>query len=485
MRAVVADPNLLALTGTDAARVRIAAWVIGSAFAALTGILIAPTLSLNAGLLSALVVQAFGAVAIGRFSSLPLTYTGGLVIGVSAALATKYLAGKAVLGGIPAVIPFLVLIAVMLVTPARHLPRGVERQDGSRPERRRPSLKLTAPAYTIGAVLLVTVPSVVGARLPVYTTALVFVILFLSLSLLTQVSGQISLAHAAFAGVGAASFSRFTVGGGYPWLVGLLAAGLVTGLVGVVLALPSMRLSGLYLALATFGFGLLMENVVFQTSILFGNEADGLRGLHPQFGPINARSDTAYYYVVLAAVAVSCAALVALRRARLGRFLRALADSPTALTTVGLGVNVTRVIVFATSAFFAGVAGALFIVQAGRVSSVTFGSINSLLYLAALTVAGAFGGFVIPAFVAGALLFIMPSYLTSMTLEVQSMLFGGTALLAALLSGGRVDWVAGWARVGQRLDGAIARSDERRWRTPIAARTGALGTGPEPSPVPR
>jgi hypothetical protein len=65
------------------------------------------------------------------------------------------------------------------------------------------------------------------------------------------------------------------------------------------------------------------------------------------------------------------------------------------------------------------------------------------------------------------------------------MLFGGTALLAALLSGGRVDWVAGWTRLGHRLDGAITRSDERRWRTPIAARTANRGTGPEPSPVPR
>ena len=80
---------------------------------------------------SVLVVQAFGAVAIGRFSSLPLTYLGGLVIGLLAAIGTKYLSAHPPLNGIPAVVPFLVLIVVMLFTPPRLLPKGAGRREGA------------------------------------------------------------------------------------------------------------------------------------------------------------------------------------------------------------------------------------------------------------------------------------------------------------------------------------------------------------------
>jgi branched-subunit amino acid ABC-type transport system permease component len=470
MRAVVAAPDLLALTGARPARVRIASWVVGCTFAALTGILIAPTLTLNASLLSALVVQAFGAVAIGLFSSLPLTYLGGVVIGVGASVATRYLSARHGLSGIPGVVPFLVLIAMMLVTPARKLPRGAGRFEGARESGRRLPRPVLAGAVLVAGAFLIAVPHLVGPRLPVYSTALVFVIMFLSLSLLTRISGQISLAHAAFAGVGAATFSHFTVDFGYPWLIGLLATGLVTGLVGVVLALPAIRLSGLYLALATFGFGLLMETVVFQSWLLFGSQVNGVSARRPEFGPIHAGSSVDYYYVLLAIVTVTCAAMVLLRRARLGRFLRGMADSPTALTTTGLGLSITRVIVFAVSAFFAGLAGALFIGQVGQVSPITFTSYSSLLYLAALTVAGAVSGFVSSAFLAAGLLVVFPAYLSGVTVEVQSMLFGGTAVLAALVSDGAVDWKTLAARVAGRLDGAIARTDVRRRRTPVAAR---------------
>ena len=90
-----------------------------------------------------------------------------------------------------------------------------------------------------------------------YTNALIFVILFLSLALLLNTSGQISLCHAAFVAIGASTFSHLTTDQGLPWLLALLGAGLVVVPVGALLSLPAIRLSGLYLALATFGFGIL------------------------------------------------------------------------------------------------------------------------------------------------------------------------------------------------------------------------------------
>jgi branched-subunit amino acid ABC-type transport system permease component len=483
MRGVVASPDLLGLTGVNPARVRVVSWMIGSSFAALTGILIVPGLGLDAGLLSALVVQAFGAVAIGRFSSLPMTYLGGLVIGLLASVGTKYFSARPPLNGIPAVVPFLVLVVVMVVSTARTLPKGAGRNEGAAPSRTRLPRTVKVAGTIAAAAALLAVPAVVGPRLPAFSTGLVFVVLFLSLSLLTRISGQISLSHAAFAAVGAVTFSHLTSESHAPWLVGVAVAGLVTVPVGAVLALIATRLSGLYLALATFGFGLLMESVIFNTWLMFGGRPQGLVGPRPELGPIHANSDTAFYYVILAVVAACCAVLVGLQRARLGRFLRALADSPTALSTMGLGLHVTRVLVFSLSAFFAGVAGALYMSQATRLGAPSFNSLNSLLYLAVLVVAGAVSGFVTSAFLAAGLLVVLPNYLTSVTVELQMMLFGGAALAAALVSDGRVDWSALATRTSTAFGRVADASQDLRQRGPVQdrIRTGApAGVGVEP-----
>lgn len=471
--AVVADPALLSLTGMNPVPVRRASWVIGCSFAALTGILIAPTLGCDAFLLSALVVQAFGAVAIGRFSSLPMTYAGGLIVGILAALAQKQFGAHPPWNGLPSVVPFLVLIVVMLATPGRKLPKGAGRFTGAvmRRSAMPPQARIGGTVVAVGALLLV--PRLVGPRLPVYTAALIFSILFLSLATLTRMSGQISLAHAAFAGVGAATMGHLVGSAHWPWLIGLVAAGLVTGAVGAVLAFPAMRLSGIYLALATFGFSLLMDNVLFNSKILFGAVTGSSIGVHaprPQFGPISGDSTHDFYFVVLAVVAVSCVMVLLMRRAQLGRFFRAMADSPTALTTMGLGINVTRLIAFVVSAFFAGIAGALYIVQIGTATPVSFPATNSLLYLAVLTVAGAMAGYLTSAFVAAALLVVVPSYV-SLTPDVQSMLFGAVAVLACLVSDGRIDGAALKTRFSSWLETAVGRSVAlRRQGSPVGAR---------------
>ncbi|MGH9035734.1 MAG: branched-chain amino acid ABC transporter permease, partial [Acidimicrobiia bacterium] len=117
MRGVVDNADLLDLAGSNPRRVRRQAWMIGNSFAALSGILIAPKLGLEPILLTLLVVQAFGAAAVGRFSSLSLTYVGGLVLGVAGSLSTKYVADFPSLAGFPSALPFLVLFLVLLVSP--------------------------------------------------------------------------------------------------------------------------------------------------------------------------------------------------------------------------------------------------------------------------------------------------------------------------------------------------------------------------------
>ena len=360
LRAVVDDPDLLSVTGTSSVRVRRLAWMIGSSFAALSGLLIAPNLQLSALALTLLVVQAFSAAAIGYFTNLPLTYVGGLLTGVAGAVATKYVVNVPWLIGFPSSLPFVVLFIVLLVTPrgklvvrsfvvARRIP---------------PSWHAPARARVLSGLVflavLCAVPWLVGTDLASYTSALIMVILILSLGLLLRTSRQVSLCQYGFAAIGAAAMAHFT-GAGIPWLIALLLAALVAVPVGAFIAIPAIRLSGVFLALATLGFGILLEQMVYTMGWMFGQSSNGLPTKRPNWsiGGFQFGSDEGMYFVVLAFVVVVAVAAAVLTQTRLGKLLRALGDSPVALDTYGVNVNVIRVVVFCISAFIAAVAGAL------------------------------------------------------------------------------------------------------------------------------
>lgn len=424
MRAVVDDPELIALAGTSPSVVRKWAWLAGCWFAALSGVLLAPQIGLDALLLTLLVVQAYGAAAIGRFDSLPLTYAGGLVVGVLAAFATKLTTGSPAWAGLPPAVPFLVLFAVLLLVGRKKL---VEVGTSS-PSPPRTAL-MSGPTASVLTLFLVGVaviiPMVVGPKLPVFAGALVFVPIFCSLYLLVRVSGQISLAHAGLAAVGSAAFAHLAAASDLPWLAAVLLAGVVAVPVGAIVAVPAIRLSGLYLALATFGFGLLLERVAYRTDWMFGGDST-----LPAPRPAQFAGDTAFYYVLLG-FAVAAAGLVALiARSRLGRLLRALAGSPTTLSTLGLGVNVTRVTVFSISAFIAGVGGALYAAQGQAATGQPFGSYASLTWLAVLVIsAGARSAAPVVASIA---LVVVPGYVTDPALlDWLPVLFGIGAVAVA------------------------------------------------------
>jgi ABC-type branched-subunit amino acid transport system permease subunit len=287
---------------------------------------------------------------------------------------------------------------------------------------------IALPAAIVGAALLIAVPSLVGARLPVYTHGLTLVILFLSLALLVRTSGQISLCHAAFAAFGATSFAHLSTGAGLPWFIALILAGCAVVPIGAIVALPAIRLSGVYLALATFGFGLLMERVIYGSGLMFG-----ALGYRKAPRPFFARSETSFYFLVLVIAVCATALVMLVIRTRLGRLLRGLGESPVALTTNGLGVSVTRVIVFSISAFLAGIAGALFASAGGNVGVRGFGAFDSLLFLVVLLAVGR--EVVSSSIVAAVAVAVAPAYLPDWFLEQQSLIFGLSAIAAVSLAG--------------------------------------------------
>ena len=431
MRAVVDDPDLVAMQGTSPIRVRRVSWIIGATFAALCGVLVLPFIGLNAIALTFLVVEAFGAAAVGAFSSIPLTYLGGLAIGIASAISTKYVVSVDWLSGLPDSLPFIVLFAALLLTPRRKLvpPSSVEQ---------RPALQWRGPASVrvmVGVVILIPlllVPQVVSSiKLGFWTIGLTQVLLILSLGLLVRTSGQVSLCQATFGAIGAVAFSQLTLGHHMPWLLALVVAGVIVVPVGAIVAIPSIRLSGLFLALATFGFGITVANLVYARGFMFTTLQSGRAMPRPSF----AQSDKAYYYLVLAILVVTALVMVMIQRSRLGRILRGLSDSPVAVTTLGLSTNTTRVIVFCVSSFFAGIAGVLYgsSIHFATSSDAYFTPFNSLILLAILALAP----FAEPWYALFALASaVIPGYLPGANTTYWLTVFFGVSAVAVALQGG-------------------------------------------------
>jgi len=469
MRAVVDDQDLVNLGGINPTLVRQAAWAIGSSLAALSGLLIAPTLGLDPVLLTFLVVQAFGAAAVGRFTSIPWTFIGGLFVGVGGALATKYVGRIDVLSGFPLAFPFIVLFVVLLVVRRSALVEF----GASVATRRLRSRGTTGRAGSVAgmaalAVAVVAVPAFAGVHLVSYTQAAIFVLLFASLRLLVVTSGQVSLCHAGFASVGAATFSHLVVGQHWPWLVALVAAGLVAVPLGAVVAVPAIRLPGLYLALATFGFGILLQRLVYPTGLMFGGHVRALRATRPVLGGLDLTGDRAFYYVCVAVVVVCLGLIHLLIRSRLGRLLRALADSPTALSTLGDDVNRLRVLVFCLSAFLAAVGGALFAAFIQSPGPGSFDAFLSLTLLVVLMIAGR--GDIRGPIVAAVLLILVPGYVQSPTFNRWLPVMFGLAAIAAA-----VDANTSAAAVLHR---AARRARSRGRSSPVRSRLAAAVTEP-------
>ena len=266
MRAVVDDPELAALAGAKPARYAGLGWMIGSSIAATAGILIAPLIGLNILTLTLIVVNGFAAAVVGRLTNLPLTFVGGLLLGLLQAYAIGYMPVGAVWTNIGQALPMVFLIVAMLVIPQRRA--SLTRRVGVRAARVA-GLKESVVAGALFVFVVALVAGLLSESLLTYSVRAVSIsIIMLSLVLLTGYGGQVSLCVMTFAGLGAWAMS--VVGGPEGSPVGLLAATLLAAGAGMLIALPSLRLQGLYLALATLAFAVGMDNAFFNTAEVFG-----------------------------------------------------------------------------------------------------------------------------------------------------------------------------------------------------------------------
>src|ERR687891_813577 len=407
MRAVVDDPDLLELNAGRPERLAMLSWALGAFLAALAGVLITPIqgTAMRATDLTLLVIDAFAAAMFGRLRSLPRTFLGALVLG---------LAGSYVIGYFPAddwtwtgnfrvSLPMIALFVVLLFLPQDRL-RGATILR-TRERFRLPSVRsaVVAGLALVGVMFLVR-EILAPTALNYMAFSMTAAVIALSLVLLTGYAGEINLAVLSFGAIGAIVGHHYGISGSgsdaRSTLGGYVLAAVVCAVIGALVALPSLRLRGLYLALSTMAFGVFVSNMVLREITerklpLLHTEfsifpSGNLTVPRPKIGPLDLAAMPTFLMAVTVLFAVIGVGLVALRHSSYGRRLTALKDSPAASATLGQSPVALKLSVFMLSAAIAGVGGALMTSQLGSANLDRYDIFLSLSLLM-LTVVGGIG----------------------------------------------------------------------------------------------
>jgi branched-chain amino acid transport system permease protein len=380
MRATVDDRNLSVLNGARPDRSSRTAWMLGTSLAALGGILIAPNVALDAGGLSLLIVSAYAAAIFGRLRSIPMTFVGALVVGCTESFLTGYLPTNEYLPGLRLAAPALILFIVLLVLPNPQL-KGRRRSREVFPVPSWTGSAVFAGCVVFAAVVLATTLS--ESDMLTYARIFPISIVALSFVLLVGFSGQISLCQMSLAGIGGVAAAHL---GQHGFLVAIVGAALIAGAVGAVIALPALRLSGIYLALGTAAFALTLDRWIFSLPdfSVFGLFDVGLFNQQsvdvppPNLFGFELADISAQMILSAVVFALLAFVVVGVRRGRAGRRLLAIKDSEAACATLGGSILGSRVAVFAAAAAIAGVGGALYSQQAQSISGPDFDFVMGL-----------------------------------------------------------------------------------------------------------
>jgi branched-subunit amino acid ABC-type transport system permease component len=488
MRAVVESPRMTALAGINADRVSAFSWMLSSLFAGLAGVLIAPLYAqLAATYFTILLVAAIAAAAFARLTSIPMALLGGLLLGILQGILAGYLPLDSVIAqGLRPSLPFVLLFLLLLFWPGLRQKReivdplaGVDPPPPGLAAAER-SRGLTIATWALGVAIVavglyVVLFSLDDFWLRIVTLAVVFAVIFLSITVITGMAGQISLCQATFAAIGGFATAQLVQEFDLPVLLTMLAGAVLAAIVGALLAIPALRLGGIYLALATLAFALMFDSI-FVPLDWVGGGAIPLDVPRPDF----LEDNHAFFLFSVVVLAVVGVLVILVRRGTTGKYLEALRGSETAASAIGISGSRSRVVAFALSAGIAGLGGGLLAMldtQANYTANYTpfFGLVWIVLVvtIGARTVEGAI--------VAGLALALFPELLKELgiPLGVQFILFGLGALTYAKHPEGILE------AQKRAAIGSIQRLIDRRKQPPIAAdasSTDAAGAvAPEPA----
>jgi branched-chain amino acid transport system permease protein len=245
-------------------------------------------------------------------------------------------------------------------------------------------------SYGLLLVVLLIAPYVLSSYL---MSQLVFVCIYatvgVALLILTGFTGQASLGHAAFLAIGAytaAYLQKYNV----PFPVYFLAAGALAGLIGAMVGFPALRLSGIYLVIATISFALIVEEILARwESVTHGNEGMRIKAVS-LLGVTVPRDSPAFYFLCLAVLVLTIVGTLNLLRSPTGRAFVAIRDSETAARSMGVNVALYKVKSFAISAAITGFAGVLFAHKLSFISPEMFTLQLSIEFIIVILIGGTF-----------------------------------------------------------------------------------------------
>jgi branched-chain amino acid transport system permease protein len=381
MRAVVESARMTELAGIDADRVSALSWALSSLFAGLAGVLLAPRFAnLSPQPFFELVIVAIAAAAVGRLTSLPMALAGGLGLGILSTELQSWLRPQSIVAqNLGPSLPFVVLFAVLVLWPGIRRARDVtDPLAGVEPPPPAPAAlergrELTIATRVFGVVFLGAMAVLVFGYLNAFwvsevTAAAIFAVVFLSITVFTGIGGQISLCQATFAAIGAHTTFQLASRWDVPVLAAALAGVVVAAVVGGLLALPVLRLGGIWLALATLAFALFYDSVMVKFDWVGGSTFQGTRVPRPLLGPVDFASDKSFLVLCIVVLTLVGVLVVLVREGTTGRVLRALRGSEVAAMSIGIDPARARVIAFALSAGIAALGGSLLAMQRQNVN---------------------------------------------------------------------------------------------------------------------
>jgi branched-chain amino acid transport system permease protein len=400
-QAVVDNRDLAEMIGVSADTVSRVAWLVSSVFAALVGILLSSSSRLDTYTLVLVVIFAFAPAVLGRLVSLPLAFGGAIFLGVFQSVLTHW-GSSGTLADFEASVPYLALFALLLfygrrLKEVRSSYQPLASSSGA--TRHSPRRIATTGAVLVAVALLI--PTFVNESLLGNITAGAVVgTVALTLVVLTGWSGQISLAQFSFVGIGAFAVGNLAGPHGGGFFTAALLGALIAVPVGLVIGLPSLRLSGLYLALATMAFALTLDTLVFPKRWISGGTS-GLSVSRPKLFGFSFASTERFYYLAVFVFVLFALGAILIRQGPVGRRLQMMRDAPMAAATFGVNLTLTKLAVFAASGAAAAFAGAFYGAQRQSISPMdfSFGASLALLLLLVLGGRALVGGAVVVAII--------------------------------------------------------------------------------------
>jgi len=454
--AVSESERSAAAIGLSPNRIAMINWALGSAVAAVAGILVVPIITLQVTAMTSLVLAALAAALVGDFRSFPIATAAGLSLGIGQTLVGRYVDQQ----GLGASLPFLVIIG-FLVFRGRSLPlRDHFLRELPMVGNGRMSWDWTI--FGSGIVIFVMLtkePKWIDAL----TVSLGVSIVLLSIVVLTGYAGQLSLAQYTIAGFGAFVAGRLVAVYDFPFLVGLVAGVVAAVPLGLAFALPAVRTRGINLAIVTLGLGTTIELMLFRNREYTGGVQGTQVGNPDLFGYEigSIRHPDRYGIFVLAMTILAVWVVSNVRRGRSGRRLIAVRTNERAAAALGIDVMAAKLFAFGFAAAIAALGGILLAFRLSSISYQSFTNFTSITYVGLALVGGV--GYLLGAFV-GAMMAtagfnqqVLESTWGNVGRWIQ--LISGIAILLTVL-GYRDGVAAEWAKIFRLLKRA------RKWGRP-------------------